>query len=229
MKRLLFALLVFAHPALATPPDFVSINDRVFGVDMTRLWILREMRDNLGMHAYGLHDIHLVAKNLTNGEEEIIGPVARIVGWPERDGSEPVLHLDMPNPVNPYAFLAENNGLPFAYEFVPIQGGGIDADGLTVDGNWISRADLLAQIGRSVRLVADATQPYPDDVFPKMSHSTPAEMLGGMRLDLAYCTATGWIRFGVDYSKPEPLLVRLRCDDDDGITPIQVIVVMPPE
>ncbi len=62
MKKLIFLLWAFASTALATPPESISLTDRVIGYSKTQVFILREVSANLGLPIYGMYDVFLVAK-----------------------------------------------------------------------------------------------------------------------------------------------------------------------
>ncbi len=49
-KTLILIALLAAMPALATPPDVISLHDRIFGISATHIYILRDINDNLGLN-----------------------------------------------------------------------------------------------------------------------------------------------------------------------------------
>ncbi|MDN3646623.1 hypothetical protein QWY75_10475 [Pontixanthobacter aestiaquae] len=121
MKRLVVmaaACFGMGVPAAATPPDVITIEDRLFGISATHAFLLREASDNLGSHYSDRRETFLVAINLTTEEEEL-WPVYRATRSTDFGDSgaddTPVIEVDpRAGMIDPYAVLEERGGMPLS-------------------------------------------------------------------------------------------------------------------
>jgi len=99
----------------ATPPRAITVEDSLFGVSKSHLFLLRSVRDNLETHGTTLTDILLVAKSFETGREENAWPVRRIMATGDPFTSrvpEQVEDHALQSRVNPFDILAAHRGRP---------------------------------------------------------------------------------------------------------------------
>ena len=228
MKKLIF--LLWATTAQATPPDNISLYDRVIGYSDTRLFILRETRDNLGLHIYGLHDVFLVAKSLETGMDEAIWPVYRVHSASEATPQTRSFALE--GAVNPFEIMAAAPAQiksrdfqdPNLYRFdEPVN----EITALTIPDITADPAALMAQIAQSISFTSAAIQPYPEGDYANMSYTSPQDLLASMVYTLQDCEIDG-VDTVFRYPQPDIQLARIACADDDG-QQVWLAVVLPPK
>jgi hypothetical protein len=231
MKKLILILWAIATAAHATPPDLISLSDRVLGFSDTQVFILRETSDNLGMHAYGMHDVYLVAKNLTTGLDDEIWPVYRV-----HSVSEPApktTSFPLNGAVNPFEILAAravqytNYGMQ-APESNRAPESTFSADFLQVGGAMLPTDSVKAQLLHAVALTSEAIQPYPESGFISMSFSTPQALLADPSFDIQECYING-VTTLFRYPLPNISMARMSCDDEGERLSFSLIVLIPPE
>lgn len=227
----LFLTLSFLAPARATPPESLSLTDRVIGVSATQVFILREVSDNLGLYAYGMRDIYLVAKNATTGVEEDIWPVYRVyAAYTETGGTEEVKIFPLEGAVNPYEILGARAAKYLGYGFLDLASeyapaGGFEADALWIEGRSMENTALMAQIKQSLSLTLDASQPYPESGFQSQSSFTPQEMLTNPNFGPDDCSFDAVMTLYRDPA-PKVVLANISCLIDDWLS-ISLAVVVP--
>lgn len=223
---LILAMLA-AFPARATPPDMISLHDRVIGYNESQVFILRETSDNLGRHIYGLHDVYLVAKNLTSGLEEEIWPVYRMYMGEEMPAQTEDFRLQ--NAVNPFEILITRAAIYVGRDFL-LTGLNRDEtgefnDGLSVNGAPLAPSFILAQIDQSIKLTANAIQPYPQGDYRAMTFHTPQELLEEMNYTAEECTIAG-LKTLFRYPLENTRLARVQCESDEG-QQVTLVIVLP--
>jgi len=230
MKKLIFLLWAIASTALATPPEMISLYDRVIGYSDTQVFILRETNDNLGLYIYGLHDVFLVAKNLETGLDEQIWPVYRVIG--DNESTPEASGLPLQGVVNPFEILSKAPALFTNRNFSNPNLARRDEEEnddaiLTVSDITPDPAALMAQIAQSISFTSAAIQPYPDGNFGSMSFESPQEMLGYMAYTPPDCQIDG-VETLFRYPRPDISLARLECMDEDGAQ-VWLVVLLPTE
>ncbi|MBS8225843.1 hypothetical protein [Vannielia litorea] len=93
--------LIAAGAAGATPPQAVDVIDTLFAESEGAVWVLREVRDNHGLHTVVQTDIVLVEIDKATGEERGQKPVKRVVDL-GLDFEERSRLLPLEEAVNPY-------------------------------------------------------------------------------------------------------------------------------
>ena len=226
--------MLIAAPATATPPDAVSLYDRIFGVSETHVFILRQMNDNLGLHIRGMNDTFLVAKNINTGIDDNIWPVMRMYGgYNGNDGAEVIMHFPLANAVNPYGILAAANALPISHQmrhpdnkYAPEIW--LKPDVLQVVDVALPLAEIFAQMQASIDLTSAAVQAYPDSEFQSMTYHTPQELMTEIELDFEWCELDAALTVRATYEQPETHLARINCASDT-VQSATLIVLIPQE
>jgi len=216
MKKLIFLLWAFASTALATPPDSISLTDRVIGYSKTQVFILREVGTNLGLPIYGMHDVFLVAKSIKTGLDEEIWPVYRVHSAYEAEPQTRTFALD--GAVNPFEIMATRAAQHIGYGMVSPESStapnaAFYAEYLEIGDVRLPTEDIGAQLKHAIALTAEAIQPYPEDGYASMSFATPQELLANPAYDIQRCEINGIMQLS-RYPEPDVDLARLRCDDD---------------
>ena len=70
--------LLWAAPALATPPRVTGSDDRLVAATQSHFYVLRDISDNLGSHYARLHDQHLVEIDTNSGKATRFWPLRRM-------------------------------------------------------------------------------------------------------------------------------------------------------
>lgn len=236
-RRILSIFFIFtATHAAATPPDTIYIDDRLFGVNDTHLFILRTANDNLGLHIFGMKDTYLVAKNIDTGLDEEIWPVLRQHGaYNHNDNTgDPIASIQsfpLKGAVNPFEILAARGALQIEN---PREASGVEpyiqlshAD-LVVDDFALDADALIAQMEHAVAMTLSAIQPYPDTGFASMTFSTPQSLLGNWTVDLADCGHMGDYQVSPIYGMRVVQLAMIECWDISQEQPAVLYVVMQP-
>lgn len=103
--------------ARATPPRSIGVEDVLVGINQSHLFLLRTVTDNLETHGTALTDILLVSKAMDTGFEDGVWPVRRVLETRDISSgpaSTQVQDLPLPNQIDPYRILAEENAAPLA-------------------------------------------------------------------------------------------------------------------
>lgn len=213
MKKLIF--LLWATAAQATPPDMISLYDRVIGSSTTQLFILRETSDNLGRSIYGLHDVFLVAKNLKTGEDDEIWPVYRVYASDEESRNFP-----LQNAVNPFEIMAARAAQYTDRDFLPPAAtqappSEFDDTELWVRKSTLGNAAVMAQISQSIALISAAIQPYPEGRYKAMSFTSPQDLLAGTVYAAQSCRIDS-VDTLFRYPQRNIPLARMNCEGSDG-------------
>lgn len=132
-RALLTGLCLVALPVMATPPRTIDIRDRLFARNADTLFVIREIRDNHGLHGVMQTDTLLITRNLAGGDDRGFQAVARVVDrGPEGDPRAETLPLAAPaNPCDLFAVFgawpldAPRDGDPSALS--------LSGDGLALD------------------------------------------------------------------------------------------------
>lgn len=108
MRALLLALFILI-PALswATPPRSVFVDEKLFAINSTHIFVLRTLSDNFGFYEVNQSDVTLIARNRDTGKDDQHWPVLSIRDKgatfeefePDQDR---VANLGLPERVNPY-------------------------------------------------------------------------------------------------------------------------------
>lgn len=109
------ALFTALRQAGATPPRAIAVEDSLFGITETHLFLLRSVRDNLETRGTILTDILLVAKSIDTGREENAWPVRRTLETGDPFTSRTPKHVEdqtVTGRINPYDILAAHRGRP---------------------------------------------------------------------------------------------------------------------
>ena len=110
-RALLAALCVMALPVMATPPRTMDIRDRLFVRNAETLFLIRDIRDNHGLHGVTQTDTLLVFRNLAGGDDRGFQGVARVVDLgPDAEQRAEVLPLS--SRINPYDLFADFDAWP---------------------------------------------------------------------------------------------------------------------
>lgn len=221
-------IALLASPTYATPPETLTLHDKVIGVSETQLFILRETRDNLGMHIYGMHDVFLVAKNISTGVDEEIWPVFRVhsalVAVP------PTLNFPLTGAINPFEIMAERAAKYIGDDFEDLGAKFVPDAGIDGEMLWVRDASMdidavMAQINQSVALTSETIQPYPKDGYASMTNFTPQDGLS-LQLLPSECRIVG-----VMTHYPDPYKVRdfakVICEDEEYLLLVALVVVIP--
>lgn len=112
MKRVLFALCFVwsALTAHATPPDVLTVKDKLFGMSADYVFVLRTTSDNHGSYYTETNDVVLIATHIKTGKQTLwhLYRVTRT----QLDYGEMTMRNTLPkNAVNPYAILAQYKGV----------------------------------------------------------------------------------------------------------------------
>lgn len=103
--------------ARATPPRSIVVEDVLVGVNLSHLFLLRTVTDNLETHGTALTDTVLVSKAMVTGKEDRVWPVRRVLETRDiTSGPASKLVQDLPlrNQIDPYRILAEENAAPLS-------------------------------------------------------------------------------------------------------------------
>lgn len=239
MFRKLFGLflLLGATHAAATPPDTIYIDDRIFGVNKTHVFILRTTNDNLGLHIFGMKDTYLVAKNIDTGLDDEIWPVLRQHGATDYDQEtgDPIPLIStfpLEGAVNPFSVLVERGGLKIetpienleGENYVPLSPGDLEIRDYT-----LSADDIIRQMEHAVATTLGAMQPYPEYGFASMTFSTPQILLEGWSVDSSECGWIGNTELGPIYGMRSLMIVKIECWDYSMEQPASLFVIMNPK
>lgn len=231
-KTLILIILLSGLPALATPPDVMSLRDRIFGISATHVYILRDINDNLGLHNPGMTDTYLVAKSIKTGQDEAHWPVTRWYrGYDVTDDKDILQYFPLSGAVNPFQILSDANALPIARamrqpdnRFAPEIW--LTPDGLQIESRSLPLDAVFAQMRASINVSRATVQPYPQSGFVSQSFSDPQDMMGDIELAFDWCELDAALSLSVTYDMPETQLARIRCAGD-SMQSANLIVLIP--
>lgn len=220
---------VLASAVWATPPDMIDIRDELLGVAPCCVLVKRTTSDNLGLYGAIHSDVVLVNIDREGGMETQY-PVYRVRGQPdldrEADGGVLAYHAEpLPGSVEPFALLAEMNGIPaqaadyLVFELKPITRA---EDTLVVSALdkgtiQVEIAELMRQIEASVADLALVVGEY-----DRLAPVTTTELLDGRISDPSDCRFDfAWSLDDRSGGAPTTML-RADCDNEGEITSILV-------
>ncbi len=224
-------LVLLGLPALATPPDAISISDRIFGVNATHVFILRHVNDNLGLNILGMNDTYLVAKSIKTGQDETIWPVMRWHRGYDENGEKQILqYFPLAGAINPFRILAQFNALPINRpmrypdeRFTPQTA--LFSDGLEIAEQILPLDVVFAQMRASIDLTSAAFQPYPETGFQSMTFSTPQDMMGDIELEFEWCEIEAAMSIRASYDLIKVNLARIYCAGDSAQSASLIVLI----
>jgi hypothetical protein len=223
--RLALALcLGLAGAASATPPQIVSVEDRLFARNDGTLFLLREMRDNRGRHDVVQVDTLVVFRDIAGGDDRGFRGVARVIDWGESGAPDSGARSEvvpLTEAQDPYDIFADFEAWPLDEPRRDAGGVTLGADGLRVAGGGgqtyrLSVADLDLRIrdtleaGRGILPVLFAeggVDPFDPGAFDPGTECVPD---GVRRLDPG-----------------EPVLAAILCEDAETGQMARLWVVVP--
>ncbi len=214
-----------AGVARATPPQVVSVDDLLFGVTETHLFLLRSLEDNIGFHGVTQTDVLLVARNRKTNEDEDVWPVTRSLHRAEEGAVET---LAIAGAVNPFEVAAERAvRLLLGWSAQSIRTPEIAvtldetalvlADGRTAATFRLGFEEISLRLGEGLERTRDRLPPY----FTEGG----GDVLRGVRFDPAVdCEVAGFVEMGAAV-----WLARLNCENDETMAPVSTYMVMHPQ
>jgi len=228
-RAFLAGLCLMALPVMATPPRTIEIRDRLFARNADTLFLIREIRDNHGLHGVIQTDTLLVFRSLTGGGDRGFRGVARVVDrGPEGDPRAETVTI--PSAVNPYDLYrdfgawpldAPRSGNPAAVSLTR-QGLEIDGSGLASPARYhLSLPDLTARL---------------QDTLTASLHILPPHSVGGGSIGphpfdpatidiLRDCSVSS--SMALFHNAADPPLVKLTCEVQDGLARVSLWLVLP--
>lgn len=219
-----FALLLLATPALATPPQVVSITETLFARTDYTIILLREMTDNHGLHSVLQTDTMVVTKSLERGDDRGFRMVARVLDMGQDAGENRVIFRGPTNPFHPYSLfsdgawpLRESHQSWISNDAVTVT---LDDENLTIARENFGPPDAYtlstARVSEQVSSALTATRFF-----------APLERIGGgttgpdqfnpMLFNITRdCTITA-LQFLYD-APADPALAQIQCDDIENGT-----------
>lgn len=251
IRRAAFALaLACTAPAVqATPPDVIQVQDELFGVSDTHVFVLRSGLDNLGLHNSDMRNLALVAIDRQTTEEQI-WPVWRSHRLPDYDRDPDGLRmrtdlLALPDAVDPFAKLAELGAYPFFgkspfasadLRMAPNIGSNLEAvSGFTLDDGTRFNPDPVAlqeSLGPALDRFAQAMGDY-----PRFGPLSAGDLLMGRDFADMRCSYPGRLLLPGNGDAPPTHLILVTCpspmlgatDPDADANPAALWRVVPPE
>lgn len=122
LRRVLLTLSGFAallsFPASATPPTVFTVEDTVFGLSESELFVFRTTQDNLGSYFENRAETFLVAIDLWHGRETYwhvdSAQISTVFSDDGKSDSKQIVRGGGAGLVNPFAVLAERRGVLWA-------------------------------------------------------------------------------------------------------------------
>jgi len=239
MKRLVIALFasagaLLAPSAQATPPDIATAGDQPFAATPDRVFVLRSTSDNLGQYTGSQGETFLVAIDVATGEETywLVYREKQTVVY-DNDTAEGRVETELlarDDWHDPYAIVADAGATlaPFATRGEALEfASSADGERYTVtyeDGPTFafSRADAFAQMDRSLAALAERVED-----FERMAPMSTRDLYRDPWIDRESCSFSnlGW-SVGPEGSFQ---LIRIKCDDDEGLGIVSLIQVIAPE
>ncbi len=225
-------LLCLLAPLQATPPRSLAVEDVLFAVNDSHLFLLRRVTDNLETHMTALTDLVLVAKRLDSGREDAIWPVRRVLAAGDPftiDQADRVKELPLPGQVDPFALLGEHHARPLldsaARPAIDANLQNWFSNRVFALGKWegqpefeIALPALAAQIAASLKATRAAVPLYEGGYDP---------LLEAGFTDLPKCEVSRiYLTRPVDTAARS--FVKLRCLDPDNAVWTWLYVAVPP-
>jgi len=77
LVTLLFSLILSTTPAMAAPLQVVSVNEEIYGISGSHIYVLRTLTDNLGHHRQEQTDVVLIKRRKGTNWDEKVFPIER--------------------------------------------------------------------------------------------------------------------------------------------------------
>jgi hypothetical protein len=229
MQRMIWLSIVvigfLTSVARATPPQVVSVDDLLFGMTDTHLFLLRRLEDNMGFHGVTQTDVLLVARNRATNADEDIWPVARSLHRAEEGAVET---LAIAGAVNPFE-IAQARGarLLLGWSGQPIRAAEVAvtwgetalvlADGRSAATFRLGYEEMSARLEEGLEQTRDRLPPY----FTEGG----GDVLRGVRFDPAVdCEVAGFVEMAAAV-----WLARVSCENDETMAPVSTYMVVHPE
>lgn len=112
----LIAAILVASPALATPPQVISVDETLIAIGGPGqfLFVLRELKDNMGSHSRLQTDVVLIARSKATNQDVYLWPISRTVdngpNHVETKDSPRVVTLPLKVAYNPWQVSATHHG-----------------------------------------------------------------------------------------------------------------------
>ena len=226
--RSLLLIGVLATPAVATPPQVIWVEDTLFAIGDDSVMILRDIKDNQGMHSVTQTDTFLLTLSLQDGSVVSVDPVQRAIdtdlGEPEWDKTTFPELGDAA--VNPYHERAQVGLAPLSdpvrgRRFAMIHPSGI----LMSQGDEITHLLPLADAQLQMERALTQTRA----VLPVLHSDAGAEDLfdpTGYTIGLG-CSVNNVMTFW-QADGASPALVNLFCELSEEAGSLDVWIVVPP-
>ncbi len=232
MFRTFIILLVLACPVRATPPDTITIDESLFAVNDTHLFLIRTAQFNLGLHIFGMKDTFLVAKNIATQRDEEFWPILRQHGASDYDadtGAPSALIQTFPldGAVNPYQLVAERGALVIRdAAYGTSEPTALTQSGFQFEAARLSAEDITTQMAAAVRATLAAMPAYPDAEYTSMTRVGPADLLSGWSVVASDCQYEGVRRVTPVYGMRDLTVARVSCWDDETYQPATLYVIL---
>lgn len=227
--RLSVVLMVsLAGIARATPPQVVSVDDVLFGMSDTHVFLLRSLEDNMGFHGVTQTDVLLVARNLATNADEEIWPVARSIHRAEENSVET---LTVAGAVNPFEIAAARgvrlllgrSDRPVTAAEVAVSFGGaalVVTDGRAGTTFSLGFDEISQRLGEGLERTRDSLPPY----FTEGG----GDVLRGVRFDPALdCEVAGFVEMAAG-AAGVLWLARVSCENEETMAPVATYLVVHP-
>lgn len=228
-RALLAVLLVGALPVMATPPRTLEIRDRLFARNADTLFLIRETRDNHGLHGVTQTDTLLIFRNLSGGDDRGFQGVARVVDRGP-DGDPRVETLPLSAPANPYDLYHDFDAWPLdpprfgAPSAITLSESGLHLDGFGFSGParyHLPLSELTARMQDSLRASLQILPP----------HTVGGGSIGPHPFDpaaidiLRDCDVSN--NMVLRHADTDPALVQLTCEIEDGLGRVELWFLIP--
>jgi hypothetical protein len=228
-RALLAVLLVGALPVMATPPRTIEVRDRLFARNAETLFLIREIRDNHGLHGVTQTDTLLVFRNLAGGDDRGFQGVARVVDLGP-DAEQRAVVLPLSSRINPYDLFADFDAWPLnAPRYGDPSAVSLSGDGLALDGFGFSGP------ARYALSLEELNQRMRDTLIASLQVLPPHTVGGGSIGPNPFDPAAIDILRDCEISNnmvprhadSDPALVQLTCEIEDGLGGVQLWLVVP--
>ncbi len=227
MKIFAALMMLAAGPALATPPQVVEMQETVLGLDADHLYVLRVTEDNMGLHTASQKDILLIARRLADNVDDGVWPVMRTLYMAPDAGPGQLDVLPLPDRADPFGILAERGARPLlgdgwtADEIAAGPGGLRAVERDAIHGlDWASVGRALEASLRNARAALPPLKVEGEDMLLAVRFDPEADC----RVMGAHVYSDGTPD---DYSRVR-VVASLRCENDDSMAPVQMLLVLPP-
>ena len=214
---------------MATPPRTIEIRDRLFARNTDTLFLIREIRDNHGLHGVIQTDTLLISRDLAGGDDRGFRGVARVVDrGPDSDPRAEGLPLT--SPANPYDLFRDFDAWPQTAprhgdpSLVSLSGDGLDLDGLGHFGPArfsLSLDDLTLRLRDTLSAGLQVLPPHTvggGSIGPHPFDPTAIDILRD-------CDVSN--NMVLRHAETDPALAQLSCEIEDGLGSVQLWLVIP--